>query len=189
MSIESICNQALDIVGYKRHIGSIWDGTRAARVALDTWALTRDALLVTLRPDWARQDVGLTVIKSAPPYGYDDVTIWEPGAYPEVPWLYEYANPDLCLYPLALKPRPHTLPVWRPHYMRFRIKLSGNDYTLLGNDPAPILTCVSKAYDPDGWHEDFAEAMVETLAKKFARALGGGAPQERQEEGGRANAA
>ena len=67
MSIESIVNQALDRIGYKRHIGNIWDGTVAARVALDAWAETRDALLVRTKPEWARDDIALEVLKSAPP--------------------------------------------------------------------------------------------------------------------------
>ena len=35
MTIESIVNQALDRIGYKRHLGNIWDGSPAARIALD----------------------------------------------------------------------------------------------------------------------------------------------------------
>src|SRR6185436_14394602 len=110
MSIESVVNQALDRIGYKRHIGSIWDGSIAARVALNAWAETRDALLVRTQPEWAREDMALEVLKSAPELGYDEQTPWEAGVYPDLPWLYEYAQPDICLVPLALKPRPHTLP-------------------------------------------------------------------------------
>lgn len=191
MSIESICNQALDIVGYKRHIGSIWDGSRAARIALNAWAETRDALLVKMQPDWARQDTPLLVIKTAPNYS---ITPWTASLHPDLPWLYEYSQPSTCLVPLAIKPRPATLPVWRPRDARFRIKAAGPTYTLLGNDPAPILTCIVEAPDVETWYQDFAELMVEMLAKKFQTALGHGAPPQAQEQqqpegGGRANAA
>jgi len=179
MTIESVVNQALDRIGYKRHIGSIWDGSTAARVALNAWAETRDALLVRTKPEWARDDVPLEVLKRAPPY-YDEQTPWDPVLHPDLPWLYEYAQPDNCLVPLALKPRPHTLPVWRPHAMRFRVKTDESNYVLLGNDPAPILTCIVHTHDPDVWYEDFKEVMIVTLAKKFEVALGH--PTAKQQE-------
>ncbi len=181
MSIESIVNQSLDRIGYKRHIGTIWDGSLAARVALNAWAETRDALLVRTQPEWAREDVALTVTKSAPEFGYDEQTPWEAGVYPDLPWLYEYTQPETCLVPLALKPRPHTVPVWRPRAMRFRVK-TGTDqtYVLLGNDPAPILTCIVHTHNPELWYEDFIELMIVTLAKKMEVALGH--PQPRQKE-------
>jgi len=180
MTIESVVNQALDRIGYKRHIGSIWDGSTAARVALNAWAETRDALLVRTKPEWARDDVPLEVLKRAPPY-YDEQTPWDPVLHPDLPWLYEYAQPDNCLVPLALKPRPHTLPVWRPRAMRFRVKTGADQtYVLLGNDPAPILTCIVHTHNPDIWYEDFTELMIITLAKKFEVALGH--PQPHQQE-------
>src|SRR6185436_12851582 len=73
---------------------------------------------------------------------YDDVNPWTP-AYPDLPWRYEYPLPALCLVPLAVKPRPAYLPVWRPRPMRFRAKTASGVYTLLGDDPAPILTSVT----------------------------------------------
>lgn len=177
MTIETICNQALDAIGYKKHIGSVWEGTKAARVALNAWAETRDALLVTVQPDWARKDAGLSVIAAAPAT-YD--VPWTT-ANPDIPWLYEYGAPTDCLVPLMLKARPRTLPVWRPRANRFRIKTEGNAYTLLGNDPDPILTYVWSVTNVDLWHEDFIEMMIEALARKFSRALGG-SPQPQEKE-------
>ena len=56
--------------------------------------------------------------------------------------------------------------------MRFRVKTDSSNYVLLGNDPAPILTCIVHTHDPDVWYEDFTELMIVTLAKKFEVALG-----------------
>jgi hypothetical protein len=172
MKPEDVVNNALEIIGHEQRIASFWDGSPEAVVARDMWSETRDALLVRTQPDWAREDIPLTVIKTAPPY-YDEQTPWIAGKYPDLPWLYEYAQPEACLVPLALKPRPHTLPVWRPRPMRFRVK-TGEDqtYVLLGNDPAPILTCIAHTHDPDIWYEDFIELMIITLAKKFERLFG-----------------
>lgn len=187
MTIESICNQSLDAIGYKKHIGSIWEGSKAARVALNTWAETRDAMLSSMQPDWARKDAAVAVLKTAPAF-YDATTPWTT-AFPDMPWRYEYDTPSDCIVPLTLKPRPFTLPVWRPRYARFRIK-TDITYTLLGDDPAPVLTYIWRITDPELWREEFIEAMVEVLAKKFQRALvGAHAPQPQQREPRDANAA
>jgi hypothetical protein len=50
MSIEGICNQALDLIGEKRHIGNIYEGSSVARVALNAWGQTRDDLLQQMHP-------------------------------------------------------------------------------------------------------------------------------------------
>lgn len=185
MTIETICNQALDVIGYKRHIGSVWDGTKAARVALDAWAETRDALLTTVQPEWAKKDIGLTPSKTAPSDGYDTVTVWTT-TYPDIPWLYEYTAPADCLVPLTLKPRIHTIPAWRPRFLRFRAKMTSTNYVILGNVPDPVLTYIWRVTNVTLWHEDFVELMIEALSRKFARALIGAPPQQEKSD---ANAA
>lgn len=169
MSIESVCNQALDLVGYKRHIGNIWEGTVAARIALDCWAETRDAALHNAQPQWARRDAAMTLLKSAPAGGYVDVT-WN-ATYPTLPWLYEYQAPDDCIVPLQVKPRPLTLPVWRPRYEIFRTQTNASGYTILTDVTEAILTYIWRVTDPDLWHEDFTEMVIRALAQKFSTAL------------------
>lgn len=184
MTIESIVNQALDRIGYKKHLGNIWDGSPPARIALNAWGDTRDTLFTMLQPDWSRWDDPLTPSKTAPPW-YDEQTPWDSDLHPDMPWRFEYALPELCLVPLALKPRPAYLPVWRPRPMRWRIKAEGGAYTMLGNDPAPVMTSVHSVHDVDLWHNDFIEAMVETLAKRLAPLTGG--PAKEPERKGDAN--
>jgi hypothetical protein len=185
MTIDAVCNQALDTIGYKRHVGSIWDGSPAARVLLDAYQTTRDALFTALRPDWSVWDDPLVPSKSAPPY-YDEQTVWTQ-AYPDLPWRYEYPLPALCLVPLAIKPRTSSVPVWRPRAMPFRVKAASGAYTMLGNDPSPILTCVHSVHETAVWGDDFTAAVVDALSKRIARALvGGAAPgQEQDDAGGR----
>ena len=168
MSPEDVVNNALELIGHHVRIASFYDGSPEAIVARDVWVELRDALLIRLRPEWARRDIALEVTKSAPPLGYDEQTPWTPD-YPDMPWLYEYAYPQDCLSPLSMKRRPHTLPVWRPLPLRFRVKpnADSSDYVLLGNDPAPILTCIVKMPDTEMWYEDFTEVMIEALARKF----------------------
>lgn len=179
MTIEAICNQALDVIGYKKHIGSVWEGTKAARVALNAWAETRDALLTTVQPDWAKKDLGLTATRIAPAGGYDSVTRWDITTHPDMPWLFEYAVPTDCIVPLTLKPRTHTFPAWRPRFLRFRAKMNSDGfYVILANEPDPVLIYIWRVTDVDLWHEDFTELMIESLSRKFVRALVGAQPQQ-----------
>jgi hypothetical protein len=179
-TIEGMCNQALDLVGYTRHIGNIYEGTKAARIALDIWSETRDALLQTMRPDWARQDIRLTLNKSAPAIvnGMADYTgvTWTDGAHPALPWLYEYAYPTNCIEPLQIKGEIRFLPRWRPRANTFRVRSLGGSMVILSNQAAAILVCVAKVTDPNLWHEEFIEAMIQILARKFEAEL---APQRR----------
>lgn len=181
-TIEGICNQALDLIGYPRHIGNIYDGTKAARVALDAWAETRDALLSTVQPDWARTDTTLVELRAAPTGAYGPGTPWTT-AYPPIPWLYEYAAPDDCLVPLMVKVPPTSLPVWRPRAIPFRANTDVDGlYTILANESPTILTCIKSVFDPNVWHEDFTEMVVQALARKFQVSLGKHMPQHQQEQ-------
>lgn len=174
-TIEGICNQALDVIGYPRHIGNIYEGTKAARLALDLWRQTRDALLSSTKPDWAKLDAPLTVLKSAPNIvnGTADYTgIPWTSTYPPIPWLYEYAYPADCLNPLQIKTTPQFLPIWRPRYQMQRTNFSMR--SILSDAPNAILIYIARVLDPNDWQEEFQELMVMTLAKKFEPEL---APQ------------
>jgi hypothetical protein len=179
-TVEAVCNQALDAIGYQRHITSVWDGTRAARIALNAWGDTRDTLFMAMRPDFAIWDDPLVPSKTAPPY-YDDVRVWTPTTDPDLPWKYEYQLPANCLVPLVIKPRPSYLTVWRPRQSRYRIKGTiENKHVLLGDDPAPVLTCVHSVPAVPVWENDFIEAMVRVLAQKFQVGLGEGPPPKEE---------
>lgn len=184
MTIESVCNQALDLIGYKRHIGNIAEGSVAARAALDHWTQTVEFFLHTLRPAWARKDIRLTLIKSAPNIvngTANYVTPWDENLHPELPWLYEYEYPADCVLPLQIKVSPILLPEWRPqfHSFRFNFDLARDARTLLCNDPDAILIYISEVLDPSQWHNDFTEIVIEALAKKFAAELAPGMMQQK----------
>jgi hypothetical protein len=174
MSIEGICNQALDLIGYPRHIGNIYEGTKAARVALGAWGRTRDLLLKTTNPDWARKDGTLVLSKSAPNIVNGTASYngaWT-NALPPIPWLYEYLWPDDCVEPLRVKSTPATVPIWRPRPTQVRQMIDTSTHTILTNEPNAILVYIFKVTDPDLWHEDFQTLMVEALAKIFSTELG-----------------
>jgi hypothetical protein len=168
-TVENICNQALDAIGYTRHIGSIYEGTKAARAFINCYVEVRDALLSTLRPDWAWTEASLTLLKSAPNIvnttaNYD--TGWN-DTFPPLPWLYEYAYPADCLEPDMILAQTLFLPVWRPRAITWRMTPT----SILTNEPNAILRYIRTVKDPDDWQRDFYEAMVMALAKRLEPTL------------------
>lgn len=186
MTIETVVNNALDQIGYARHIGSIWEGTPPARVALDLWAQTRDSLLLRLEPEWARKDAKLVQNKAAPNVAGStanyDVIPWS-DTYPPLPWLYEYFTPADCLYPLQVKASVLTLPNWRPRAIPFRHVIDVVD-VILTNEPNAILIYIARVLDPDLWESDFTDAMIQLLAQKMQAEFA----KRPQQQGGQENA-
>lgn len=182
MTIEAVCNQAFDLIGYKRHIGSIWEGSLQARIALNHWAQTRDFFLHTLKPLWARKDQILVLVKSAPNIVNGTANYTGPwnDTFPELPWLYEYRYPDDCVIPLQIKNTPLFLPEWRPRFESFRFNFDADEaaHTVLTNAPDAILTYIARILEPENWHEDFVEIIVEALAKKFQAELAPTMPRQ-----------
>lgn len=187
-TVETICNQALDAIGYARHIGNIYEGTKAARAFLDCYVEVRDALLSTLRPDWAWGEASLTLTRSAPNIvnrtaNYD--AGWNAN-FPPLPWLYEYEYPTDCLEPDMIIAQTFFSPVWRPRAITYRMTPN----SILTNEPNAILRYIKVVKNPDDWQRDFYEAMVMALAKRLEPQL---APERamrhrQQEQQGQQNA-
>lgn len=173
-TIESVCNQALDVIGYPRHIGNIYDGTKAAIIALNAWGQTRDSALAMRNPEWARKDGVLSLSKSAP--NIVNGTASYPGAwstaYPPIPWLYEYLWPADCVRPLQIKSTPANVPIWRPRPNQQRWLIDTNAMTVLTNEADAILTYIFAVLDPNIWYQDFTDQMVAEMAKVFSVELG-----------------
>lgn len=171
MTPEDVVNQALEIAGSKNRIGSFYDGTPEAILALDLWAQTRDALLEKEAPDWATAHKTLTLSKAAPNIInytalYDPPT-WDPSA-PEAPWLYEYFYPDDCINALQIRPQPFLLPRWRPRAEPFRLNINAEGVTgILCNVPNAILTYIRRVLDPTLWRDQFVMKVKIELARQF----------------------
>jgi len=191
-TIEGIVNQALDIVGYPSHIGNIYEGSKASIIALNLWGTTRDALFTAAQPIWAKRDLRLVLLKSAPNInnGWADYSsgLWD-SSYPTLPWLYEYEYPTDCLLPLQIKVQTNFVPVYRPRPRSYRVSFDSQK-VILTNTPDAILSYIAAVLDPDDWYDDFAEAMVEAVAKKMQIELGKSPPpRAQQQEDDRGNAA
>jgi hypothetical protein len=196
-SPEDIVNATLKLIGRTERVSTLYDGSAAAKIALDFYGQTRDALL--RQSDWGfpRRDANLTLLKSAPPGGYNPVNPWVPGQQPPPPYSFEYAYPDDCLMVRALRRPILFTPVFTPRPVVFEIAndlvaapllddngnpLYADDGTPLVGDSTParvilcyipnaILTYCGGVTDPTTWDVGFTDAMIETMARKMAPAF------------------
>jgi hypothetical protein len=172
-TVEALINQALRRIAYQVPIGTIWEGSPASRVALEVYGQTRDALLNNEDWPFARQAVGLRLLKTAPVGGYSGLP-WS-NAYPPPPWIYEYAYPDACITIRSVRPTPIIMPEFDP---RPHIFVLANDNSL--NPPAKVvLTNLANAQavitgqitDPLSYEAGFTDALVAALALRLQEAL------------------
>lgn len=169
-----VVNLALQRIGYKGRVGNLYDGSAAAKDALDIYAQTRDELL--RQNDWgfAERNVNLTLLKFAPPGGYIPPLTWS-SQYPPLPWLFEYAYPNDCLKVRAVKSVPLFVPNFDPQPNVFTI---ANDNALdppakviLCNAPDATLVYTGQVTSPALWEADFIEAIAAALGRRLAPTL------------------
>lgn len=153
-SPEDVVNLALARIGYPKRIGSILDGSMAARLALSIYAQTRDAVLRSA--DWGFAGKTAALVSS--------------GQTPPPPWSYSYT------YPLdALKIRDLIITAFDPlNPLPSR--------WVVQNDPVAgkvIVTAVPyvdvvytvKATNPQFWESAFVEAVAAALGRRLAPVL------------------
>lgn len=173
-SPEAIINDALVRIGYKRRIGSVWEGSEPAKVALDIYGQTRDQMLRDGDWGFARRDLTLTLLKSAPANGFYP-TGWT-NTYPPVPWSFEYSYPADCLKIRSIKLPPLFIPNYLPKAVNFSIS-NDNSYTpakkvvLCNVGPSALAVYTAQVTDPSTWEASFSEALSAELARRLAPAL------------------
>lgn len=168
-----IVNAALARIGHKERVGSLYDGSMAAKIALDLYGQTRDAMLRAGDWGFARRDVALTLLKSAPAGGYA-VTSWST-AYPPLPWSYEYTYPSDCLKVRAVRATPPFIPDFDPQPAIFDTPndsgFSPPRKVIVCNIASAICTYTGQITDPSTWEASFTEALIDGLGELLAPAL------------------
>ena len=175
-SPADVINLSLARIGYPGRVGNLYDGSKAAKKALDLYAQTRDELL--RQNDWgfAERNIDLTLLKSAPVGGYIPPVTWST-AYPPLPWGFEYARPADCLKIRSIKAVPLFLPNMDPQPIVFT---EANDtvapatgQVILCNVANAVLTYSGQVTDPASWEPDFVETLAAALGRRLAPNLVG----------------
>jgi hypothetical protein len=170
-SPADIVNDALRRVGYKDRVGSLYEGSKASKAALDIYAQTRDELLRTGEWPFARRDVDGTVTRQAPPGGYVPPTVWDPTIYPPLPWLFEYLYPSDCITVRAVRPQQILVPNFAPRPHLFAIANDGNQRVILSNVASAVITYTGQVTDPTDMDVGFVEALCAAMARRLAIVL------------------
>jgi len=175
-SAADIVNLALVRIGYPMRIGSLYDGSPAAKLALDVYVQTRDQMLRDGQWEFAERQVAGTLLKQAPAGGYGPWAPWTP-AYPAIPWFFSYAYPDDCLKVRSVVAQPMFVPNFDPQYNVFSIE-NDSTYTpskrvILCYVPDAVLIYAAQITDPTVMEASFIEAFSAELGRRLAPALVG----------------
>jgi hypothetical protein len=175
-SPADIVNQSLARIGYKLRVGSLYDGSIAAKKALDIYAQTRDALLRDGDWPFAERNVAGTLLKSAPAGGsYIPPNVWNPATNPPLPWMYEYAWGADFLKVRSVKPAPIFVPNFAPTPNLFTV-LNDNAFAppqrvVCSNVPSAIIVYTGQITDPATWPNDFTTAFADALSEGLSPLL------------------
>ena len=185
-SVESIVNQALRAAGLPMRVQDIYDGSDAAKVALEVYSQARDELLDA--KDWSfnRRTEPLALLKGPPPAGgYSFAQPWS-NLYPAPGFLYEFAYPDDCVDLRAVIAPPSGMPDLDPVPAQWRVdndptpNVSGNPPVASGPEAKVIYCNVTNALavfrsrvtNPLIFDPGYTAALVAVLGKRFAVAFG-----------------
>jgi hypothetical protein len=173
-SPEDICNAALAQIGYKRRIGSLYDGSEAAAIALDIYSQARDAKLRSFPWGFAERQATLTLLKTAPVGGYSPVTPWT-SANPLQPFIYEYSYPQDMLELRALRGTGGQIPNFDPRPKLWRIAndtvAAVQQKVILSNLANAAAIYTGQVTDPTLWEPAFTDGFIATLGKLLSAGL------------------
>ena len=171
---ELVVNAALAQIGYKRRIGSLYDGSEASTIALDIYSQARDAKLREFPWGFAERQATLTLLKTAPVGGYNLVTPWS-DAYPLQPFIYEYAYPADMIALRALRSTSAPIPNFDPRPKLWRI---ANDVVddvqqtvILSNLSSAAALYTGQVTNPAFWDTSFTDALIATLGRLLSVGL------------------
>lgn len=175
-SPADIINLALARIGRKDRIGSLYDGSMPAKIALTLYAQTRDELLIDGNWEFAERNVTGVLLKQGPVGGYVPPVTWN-NTYPPLPWIYEYSYPSDALKIRAIKPVPIFFMNPDPSFNRYSID-NDNGYSppekvILTNVANAVIVYTGQITDPTTYEADFVEALAAALGRRLAPALMG----------------
>lgn len=175
---EDIVNAALAKLKAPIRVGKLTDGSASAKIALDTIGQKRDQLI--REGDWgfARRDVAMTLLKSAPAGGYITTT-WDEVTYPPLPWRYAYEYPADCLKVRSIRRQPSFVPDFDPRPVVFDTPNTYIDDTpapvavkcIVCQVPSAILTYAAQVLDPTQWEVSFVQLMIDAMADVLASSI------------------
>lgn len=157
-SPADVVNLALGRIGYKLRVGSLYDGSAAAKKALDVYAQTRDAVLRQNDFGFAEKIAGGTLSGQGAP----------------APWSFEYLYPTDCL---------RLRNMFNSTYLANKNNPLSNLYTVANtalsgkviwtNNTGMTFVYTAQITDPSKWEALFVEMLATELGKRLGASLAG----------------
>lgn len=160
-AVENLINQALDAIGFPKHIGNIYEGSPAARVALEVYGQARDETLQM--GEW--------------PFAMREIVLTTNGQTAPTPWSFEYTYPADCLRIMYISPGPLTGGAQNndPQPVLFRAFNDQRPGTpvraILCSLATPVLFYVGRVTNPSTWEPEFTKALIANLGQKMSFGL------------------
>ncbi len=155
-SVEQIVNEALDRIGYPERIGNIYEGTKQARIALDIYSQTRDALLREV--DWDFSELIAVAVVAATP--------------PPALWLNAYVYPTDCIRIRNLFNGTYLADKNNPTPTNWTVADSPVDGKVIyANLDGAVLIYSAQVSNMTLWEPLFTESLIAGLGRRLAPAL------------------
>lgn len=148
-SPADVINLALGRIGYKDRIGSIFEGSEAAKQALDIYAQTRDAALREFDWGFAERIAAGVVASQAAPF----------------PWAVSYVYPADCLRLRNMFDAAYVADRNNPLPVLYTIANNATDGNVIwSNSAAANLVYTAQITDPTKWEPLFVEMFADMLS-------------------------
>jgi hypothetical protein len=191
--ITDVMNQGFRAASLPMRIQDYYEGSDAARVALELLGQARDELIRFKDWSFSRRVAALTLLKGPPPPGgFNFAQPWS-NIYAYPGFLYSYSYPVDCLDVRAIYPPPGLMPDLDPLPANWRIDddqlpnvvngvATGPEAkVILCNCTNAMISYRARVTNCSLWDVGFTAALVASLGKKFAEAFGADANSVREE--------
>jgi hypothetical protein len=154
-SPADVVNLALSRIGIKDRIGNIYEGSAAAKAALDVYAQTRDAVLRESNFGFSEKI---------------DAAVLSGNVAPS-PWSFEYVYPSDCLKLRDLFDADYLADKNNPIPLRWVIGGPDTGKVIWANVVGVTLVYTRQVTDPTKWEPLFVEAFAAALGRRMAPVL------------------
>ena len=176
-SVEDIVNLALADIGWAQRLGSVYDGSMAAKLALNLYSETRDEVLYSQTWMFARRSASLGAASKTAPTGGYTVTPWS-ASYPAQPWMFEYAFPSDAIRILEVQPNNLPIPNYDPLPNAFEVvnenSTPPSTRVILSNVASAVAFYTGQVTNMSAWTQDFINMVVQRLGQRFLVSLKSG---------------
>lgn len=154
-SPADVVNVALSKIGIRDRIGNIYEGSAAAKAALDVYSQTRDEALRSFDWGFAEKIAAGTLTGNVAPF----------------PWTYEYTYPTDCVKIRNLFGATYIADPNDPRPTLWTIGGIAAAKVIWAKIPTCTLVYTSQVTNPTLWEPLFVEAFSDALGKRIAPVL------------------